>query len=377
MVTPVRKDSLFVADCALPTGLYIVGDSNAAKIDIPHLPTLGAKNPMDETKNYTRGELHSFGVDEKYLFDSYSQGDVIWFDSRHSVFRGILIEKANSNTLLVTERCDNRCSFCSQPPNNLADIELYQKAALAILNFNSPGFIGVSGGEPTINRHGFQTLLSVLDTFNTPSSLHILTNGRAFSELRYLQEIKSSISNTEIMWGIPLYGSHHGIHDELVGAKGAFVQTVQGIINLGAYDQCIELRIIPMRSNITDLLGLMEFIACSFPHVSIVSIMNLEPKGWARKNFEEMYVGVSDQVETLLQMVSVARLRDISVRLFNYPLCLLPESLWDYSSRSISDWKNYYPESCSGCTVKNQCGGFFTSATGKYLDQVEPITWVE
>lgn len=377
MVIPVRKDSFFVADCKLPTGLYIVGDSNAAARDIPHLPTLGAQNPVGEVKNYTDSELHKLGVEYTHFFNYFSPGDIIWFDSFRRVFRGIVVEKANSNTLLVTERCDNRCSFCSQPPNDLADIDLYQKAALSILNFNSPGFIGISGGEPTINRHGFQTLLSVLEKFNAPSSLHILTNGRSFSEIRYLEEIKNSISNTEIMWGIPLYGSNNSIHDSLVEAKGAFVQTVKGIMNLGAYDQCIELRIIPMKSNLGDLSALMEFVACSFPHVSIVSIMNLEPKGWARKNFERMYVAVSDQIDTLLRMVNVALLRDISVRLFNYPLCLLPESLWQYSSQSISDWKNYYPESCNNCNVRSRCGGFFTSSAGKYLDQVEPITWIE
>ncbi len=46
--------------------------------------------------------------------------------------------------------------------------------------------------------------------------------------------------------------------------------------------------------------------------------------------------------------------------------CLLEESLWNFSVKSISDWKRDYLEECARCDVLEKCGGVF--ATSKMLN---------
>lgn len=376
MVSPIRNETLRIPMTGVTQGLYVIGASNAHELPIPHLPVLGEwYSEAGRTSLSIDGETYS---SEFYrALEHYHQGDIVWVDPKQGLLRTILTKTANANTLLVTEQCDNRCSFCSQPPNSLPDVELYHKATLALLNFNSDEFVGITGGEPTINRSAFTTMLRLLNQAGNQTPLHILTNGRSFSDDEFISAVKDELIAREILWGIPLYGHTGELHDKLVGGVNAFNETVQGLMALSNLSQSIELRIIPLKGNLNTLINLADFIANLLPFVTMVSIMNLEPKGWARRNYDELYVPSAEQGDYLMECVSALRLRGISVNLFNYPLCHLPEEIRRYSCQSISDWKNYYPEECDGCAMKNRCGGFFTSATGKFIESVEPLKWMQ
>lgn len=41
--------------------------------------------------------------------------------------------------------------------------------------------------------------------------------------------------------------------------------------------------------------------------------------------------------------------------------------------KSISHWKNVYLPECSGCAVREQCGGFFQSATKRHSTGIRPV----
>ncbi|EPD8228418.1 His-Xaa-Ser system radical SAM maturase HxsC, partial [Escherichia coli] len=41
--------------------------------------------------------------------------------------------------------------------------------------------------------------------------------------------------------------------------------------------------------------------------------------------------------------------------------------------QSISDWKNYYPKECDGCTQKPSCAGYFSSSKGRFHQSPRPI----
>lgn len=370
MANPLRVSKLRYTG-EIPEGLYIVGNSSMRNPDIPHLPTINADRFNPGAPNIELNE--NFKCPE--LFESYDQGDVIWVDSRSRLLRNILSHRANSNTLLVTEQCDNRCSFCSQPPNDFPDAELYHRATLALLNYETDDYVGISGGEPTLNRNAFLSMMRILQSSNNKTKLHILTNGRSFSDLTFLTQLTNYLQGRKVAWGIPIYGHTQKLHDSLVGANGAFLETVNGLLNLAAAGQTIELRIIPVKENLQHLGHLIEFIASALPFVSVISVMNLEPKGWARNNYSNLVTSVNEQSKWLLNMVEVANFRGLEIRLFNYPLCLLPEDVRPYASKSISDWKNYYPDDCKSCELRKNCGGFFTSAVGNFIEQVEPVVW--
>jgi His-Xaa-Ser system radical SAM maturase HxsC len=370
MVSPLRVSKLRY-EGSIPEGLYIVGNSSVKNEDVPHLPTIGSNNPTPGTINLELG--NDLSCPE--LFSSYDQGDIIWVDSRQRLLRSILSGRANSNTLLVTEQCDNRCSFCSQPPKDLPDAELYRRATLAMLNYETEGYIGISGGEPTLNRQAFLSMMRILQSSGSQTKLHVLTNGRSFSDEAFLSQLNEHLVGRDVIWGVPVYGHKSQLHDTLVRAKGAFQETISGLINLSSIGQSIELRVIPVQENLNHLGHLIEFISSSLPFVSVISVMNLEPKGWARNNYDQLVTSVREQARWLSLMIDVANTRGIAIRLFNYPLCLLPEEIRPYAYQSISDWKNYYPEKCTGCDLIKNCGGFFTSAIGNFIEEVEPVVW--
>lgn len=302
--------------------------------------------------------------------DYIKSGDVA-IVSKHGL-RVVLSRSANSNTLLVTERCNNLCLFCSQPPKDIDDEILLAMASSALIAFQYDGEIGITGGEPFIYKEKFMTFLKVLDEFNVPSQLHILTNGRYFEDKELVNSL-ASITTRHMTFGIPLYSISSEIHDKLVGKKGAWIQTINGLVNIQYAGFPVEIRFIPTKENLTDLVNIVPFIAKSFPMHSQLSIMNMEAKGLARKNWSQLYVSPKDYSDKLETVAKQASMHGVNVRLFNYPLCHIPKTVYTLAVKSISDWKNNYSQECDSCLLAEKCGGFFSSAKGKFLDQPRAI----
>lgn len=316
--------------------------------------------------------------DEKVLFSSDNlrenvvDGDILIFHQNSKKISTYLTNFSNENTILVTERCNSKCLFCCQPPKIKNDEYLFDEAYKAIINFETNKFIGISGGEPTYNKEVFYKFLNKLNCIGNSNSLHILTNGKSFEDYDFTKKIcEESLRN--IVWAIPLYGFNSKIHDMIVGSGNSFDKTTKGIINLLEFGQSIEIRIIPNKLNIRYLENTIDYIFSTFKMVNNISIMNIEPIGYARKNYDKLYLEVKEQNEYLERAIFKARLYNFKIFLYNYPLCLLSENIRDFSIKSISDWKNYYLEDCKLCSRKDDCCGFFTSATNKYIEKVNKI----
>lgn len=298
------------------------------------------------------------------LYDTIADGDIGLLNGRGSI-RVILARRANHNTVLVTERCDNRCLFCSQPPKTANDDELLMQAASAIISFASDDTIGVSGGEPLLYGPAFLRFLDIVQEYAPATALHVLSNGRAFADRSFAEAVAQRCRRS-VVFGIPLYAAQAPVHDALVGASGAFTETLRGLVNAGNLGIPIELRVIPTQQNLEELVPLMELVLRCLSGLQQVSIMNLEPTGWARANWAHLYCAPERYTAQLTSMVQAAEGAGLPVSLFNYPLCHLPESLHAWAVPSISDWKNIYPEQCSGCTLRDRCGGFFSSSQGQF-----------
>lgn len=303
-------------------------------------------------------------IEDDELFDSIDDGDVGFYTGKGSL-RVILSRKANHNTLLVTERCDNLCLFCSQPPKEKDDDELIVQAALAISAFRSRSLIGVSGGEPLLSQKNFLRFLDIIAKFSPETSLHVLSNGRAFSDSGFSRDVANRCGQFMVNFGIPLYSVSDEIHDFLVGSEGAFRETVKGLINAGNCGIPIELRVIPTSYNFGDLELIVDFASRVFSSISQISIMNLEPTGWAKKNWDDLYVCPSVYSSDIRKAIDCGDRAGVPVVLFNYPLCHLPIDLHRCAVKSISDWKNYYPKECNECVFQGDCGGFFASSRGR------------
>ena len=278
----------------------------------------------------------------------------------HAIWR----RNSMQNSVLLTERCDNYCLMCSQPPKRDNDDFLLQRAVdlIRVLPPNTPQ-IAFTGGEPTFYGDQLVDILKLCKALIPQAGVHVLSNGRRFHDPGFAAAW-ATIDHPELMVGIPIYGAEPSMHDYVVQAQGAFDQTVRGILNLARLEQRIEIRVVIHKQTAPVLLEIVEFISRNLPFVDQVALMGLEMTGFARANMREIWI---DPIEYQSQLTEAAMLLDargIPTMIYNHQLCLLEPAAWPFAVKSISDWKNdYLHDECQACSVRERCGGFFTTGT--------------
>jgi MoaA/NifB/PqqE/SkfB family radical SAM enzyme len=103
------------------------------------------------------------------------------------------------------------------------------------------------------------------------------------------------------MIGIPIYSDIAARHDFVVQAKGAFDQTIRGIINLKRCGVPVELRVVIHRQTADRLPQLARFLARNLPFVDHVALMGLEHMGYVKINFDALWIDPADYQPALLQ----------------------------------------------------------------------------
>ncbi|MPR37437.1 His-Xaa-Ser system radical SAM maturase HxsC [Salmonirosea aquatica] len=258
-------------------------------------------------------------------------------------------------------------------PRDVDDIRYHYEINCQVIDL-IPGHtekIGVTGGEPTLMEGLFFDLIERLSSRLPATVAHILTNGRAFSRRSFTERFQS-VNTPNVVLGIPLYSDYYARHDYVVQAKGAYNQTLLGLHNLGRVGARIEVRVVLHRLTYERLPQLAKFIFMNLPFVEQVSLMGLEYTGYTPYNDKILWIEPSEYVAELITAVEYLDSNGIRVSIYNHSLCTIPERLWKYSAKSISDWKRQYPNECGKCLVRDACGGVF--ATSKKLSShIRPI----
>ena len=291
--------------------------------------------------------------------DYLSDGDVIAV--RPDGFVRVLYRRAsNHNSIFVTDQCNSYCVMCSQPPKVVDDrgriTEILKLIDLIDIDTRE---LGVTGGEPTLFGADFIEIIDRAKTRLPRTALHVLTNGRLFASRDFARELSAS-RHPDLMLGIPLYSSLDWQHDHVVQARGAFAETIAGLLNLDREGVRIELRFVLHGLTAGYLPRLAAFITRNLPFVAQVAIMGLEPIGFARANAHLLAVDDGTANRAMASAVETLALAEIPVALYNQQLCHLERALWPFAVKSISDWKNDYAAECSGCAERHRCAGFFT-----------------
>jgi len=105
------------------------------------------------------------------------------------------------------------------------------------------------------------------------------------------------------------------------------------------------MRTVVLKKNIFDLPYLSKFITKQCNFIAFWAIMNLEPIGYARSFKEDLFFDHSQFFVPIANAIEIATLYGISVSLYNFPLCTVPQEYRAYCTDSISDWKK---EVCRG-----------------------------
>lgn len=293
-----------------------------------------------------------------------SEGDVVRLNPANGDLRVLYRKESQHNSLLLTERCNSFCLMCSQPPREIDDSYLIADTKLAIeLMDRETQELGLTGGEPTLLGDGFLEIVRHARNFLPNTALHVLTNGRRFKDKRFVRKL-AELGHPDIMLGVPLYSEQPDVHDFVVQAKGAFDETVKGLLNLAEARLPIEIRVVVHKQTYKGLAELARYICRNLPFAHHVAFMGLEPTGFAKANFDALWIDPYSYKSKLDEAVQILHYHGVSPAVFNHQLCVLEPSTRPFSVRSISDWKRTYIEECDRCAEREHCGGLFETGYG-------------
>lgn len=270
---------------------------------------------------------------------------------------------SNDNALFVTSQCNNRCIMCCQPPLRRNDLDSYFRRNMELIDSAPPELpsLGITGGEPTLLGDRLFDMIRHIKTKLPDTEIHLLTNGRAFTDKTYARKL-AACGVEKMLLGIPLHADNAADHDAVTGVRGSFDETMLGLYHLGRYDMGIELRVVITRMNYRRLPKLPNFIYRNLPFVEFISLMGLEYTGYTIKNRDAVWIDPLDYRAELMQAVTELHDWRMDVSVFNLPRCVLPESLWPFARKSISDWKTKYLDICSDCMEQMECCGLFATS---------------
>ncbi|BBE72979.1 His-Xaa-Ser system radical SAM maturase HxsC [Oharaeibacter diazotrophicus] len=299
-----------------------------------------------------------------------ADGDVLLVLPGRNLGHRLIRASSAHNTLLVTERCDQLCVMCSQPPK-AKHVDMFAHLETAALLAPSNATIGISGGEPTLFKDQLLVMLERVTAARPDLSFHVLSNAQHFTadDIDALRTVRSAVT-----WGVPIYSTDPATHDGIVGKIGAFGALLDGLALLCRAGAAVELRTVVMRRNLFDLPRLARFVTTHIPFAVRWAIMHLENIGYARRDWPDLFADTSVAFADVAEALDLARARGIQAVLYNFPLCTVPEPYRYLAPSSISDWKRKYLKECSACTARDRCGGFFEwYPEGRGFSGVHPL----
>jgi len=337
---------------------------------IPQKNNIYSKIQIVSNNNKIINSKRIIQVEDTGIFNS---GDIVQVDSSGKIT--FLYERnSDSNLIFVTNLCNCSCIMCPQLEQNKENF--YERNVKLISMIDSKTeFLAFTGGEPTLIKDEFLSLLNLCKHKLKKTKIEILTNGILLSDIEYVKEI-ILLNHPNLSFHIPLYSDIYSIHNQIIGSEG-FFKTIKGLYNLAKFHQKIELRIVIHKQNFRRLPQLAKFIYRNLPFVNHIALMGMEYQGNAMNNFDLLWIDPYDYNQILKQTVLLLNQRAINFSIFNHQLCVLDKSLWKFCRKSISSWKNIYLDKCNLCIQKENCGGFFSTSKKHYSKHINPITVME
>lgn len=307
-------------------------------------------------------------------YDYLADGDVIGFDHASKKFRTLYRRNSAHNSFLVTERCNNYCLMCSQPPKDVDDRWILSeiKESLPLVD-PATRALTFTGGETLSDWEDFIAVLKECRDRLPATAIQVLTNGRAFAD-SWIVDAWKEIGHPNLMAAIPVYAAVDHVHDHVVQAKGAFDETILGILKLKDRGQRVEIRVVLHALTAPIIEDTGRWIARNLPFVDHVALMGLENTGFAIANDAMLWMDPVDYRDGLARAVDHLSAAGVNVSVYNLPKCVLPKSVWPHALQSISDWKNGFVEECNRCDAKATCSGFFTTGRPRFSRGVRAIT---
>ncbi len=315
-------------------------------------------------------ELNAQGVSLVKEVEEFNDNDIIKINEEGRINK-LWNTDSIHNALFLTERCNSNCIMCPQPPvqseidltdDNLRIIELLK---------HTPSSVVLTGGEPTLKG---EKLFKILDTLRRKfprTRVYILSNATLFSKIEFTRDFANHC-NENVIVEVPIYSDYPDLHNKIVGTN-SFYKTLRGIHNLAKFEIKVGIRNVINKMNFDRLEPYSEFIYRNFPFIFQIALMQMELEGNAKTNFSDVYIDPCDYIENVKSAVFSLYNRGLNVLIYNFQLCLLPESIRKFAPRSITEWKNLFLPVCEKCDLKSECPGFFKSVINHPSRDIKPI----
>jgi His-Xaa-Ser system radical SAM maturase HxsC len=297
-------------------------------------------------------------------------GDVVLVQPLTGRIERLLRAGSLHNTLLVTERCDQLCVMCSQPPKK-THVDRFGYLEEACLLAEPGSLIGITGGEPALYKDELCGMIERVLGARADLEFHVLSNGQHFS-LEDVERLRDPVYR-RVSWGIPLYAAEPALHDRIVGKAGAFARLQQSFAHLLLAGARIELRTVLLSTNLGALPALARAVAARLRFVEMWSIMQLENIGFAKNRWPDLYVDHRGSFGPIAAALDHAALHGLRAQLFNFARCTVPAPYRHLAVASISDWKRKYAPACAGCREQGRCCGFFEWHPDEAMEGVSPL----
>jgi sulfatase maturation enzyme AslB (radical SAM superfamily) len=149
---------------------------------------------------------------------------------------------------LGNSSCNNKCLYCSIREKDFSKTDL--SSILSSLKEKTEENVALYGGDPTLRSDLPEIIREARrDGYRR---IKLLTNGRAFSNIQFLDQIMHAGCN---LFEITLWGSNPSLHDYLTQTSGSFLETIRGLENLAGLpdDRFVCIRIPIGKENHADL----------------------------------------------------------------------------------------------------------------------------
>jgi radical SAM protein with 4Fe4S-binding SPASM domain len=296
--------------------------------------------------------------------------------------------------LAVTYRCNNDCAHCYNiEGRDLGELpsDDWKRILGKAWELGIPHII-FTGGEPTL-RDDLPEMIAHAEKLGQITGLN--TNARRLSDPRYLDKlIAAGLDHVQVT----LESCESEVHDQMVGAKGAFSQTVRGLKNALATPLYVMTNTTMLHTNLTTIPATLDFLAEI--GVRTVGLNALIHSGRGAT------VGTGLQESELTPLLALARQKtdaagqrliwytptqycsfdpmelDLGVKGCTaalYNMCVEPdgsvlpcqsyyqplgkileadwETIWNHDLSVRLRERKGLPEKCSGCALLAECGG--------------------
>jgi radical SAM protein with 4Fe4S-binding SPASM domain len=296
--------------------------------------------------------------------------------------------------LALTYRCNDACAHCyNARPRDYPelDTETWTKVLTQLREIGIP-HVCFTGGEPTL-RSDLPQLVAHAQSLGQVTGL--LTNGRRLSDARFVDSlVAAGLDHVQVT----LESCRESVHDAMVGAAGAWKQTVGGITNTVRAGLYLMTNTTLLQSNVEHLGETIDFAAslgvptvgCNalihsgqgarvgtgLPETSLAALLQVArerteangqrliwytPTQYCHFDPVQMELGVKSCTAALYNLCVEPDGEVIPCQSFYQSLGNVLrdpwESIWNHDLAIWLREHRYAPQACRECAVLAECGG--------------------